>query len=332
MVLKEITNRAAREAKRNIPPLKKVAPWLSSEIVQIVEQAMKHDPARRFEDYEEFRTDLEMARMVLKAKGTKVPVHGAIRAKRRERDDAHRRVWLLGVWAVAFAALVAGSIHFFKVGRGDRAEEDPKGPHLVLDPERDPTLDPEVAMQINEAYEGARQALADDDFVVAEEQFLRVWHNEQAPTETGAWAGFEAAVAAFLDGRSADARQHLADLYDRERMSLNDIAATVGVSRQTIARLAADYGLPLRQPGRHARTTIDRDWLYDQYVNKHRALPDIAKEAGMSTANIARWAKRYAIPLRGRGGGSHRARRNIRRPIGQSDRTRSLPLAPSSTE
>ena len=39
--------------------------------------------------------------------------------------------------------LVEG-IHFFKVGRGDRAEEDPKGPHLVLDPERDPTLDPEV--------------------------------------------------------------------------------------------------------------------------------------------------------------------------------------------
>ena len=115
-------------------------------------------------------------------------------------------------------------------------------------------------------------------------------------------------------------------------MSLHDIAATVGVSRQTIARLAVDYGLPLRQPGRHARTTIDRDWLYDQYVNKHRALPDIAKEAGMSTANIARWAKRYAIPLRGRGGGSHRARRNIRRPIEQSDGTRSFPLAPSSTE
>jgi transposase len=56
----------------------------------------------------------------------------------------------------------------------------------------------------------------------------------------------------------------LADLYGRERMSLRDIAATVDVSRQTIASLARDYGLPLRESGRPARTTIDRDWLYNQ--------------------------------------------------------------------
>ncbi|WP_204808764.1 hypothetical protein [Mycobacterium riyadhense] len=74
-------------------------------------------------------------------------------------------------------------------------------------------------------------------------------------------------------------------------MSLKDIAATVGVSRQIIARLARDYDLQLREPGLRARTTIDRDWLYDQYINNRRALPDIAKEAGMSTANMARWAK-----------------------------------------
>ena len=137
---------------------------------------------------------------------------------------------------------------------------------------------------------------------------------------------------AYSTAKAVLSRERLADLYDRERMSLNDIAATVGVSRQTIARLARDYGLPLREPGLHARTTIDRDLLYDQYVNKHRALPDIAQEAGMSTANIVRWAKRHAIPLRGRGGGSHTARLNIRRTIEQSDRTRSFPLAPSSTE
>ena len=92
-------------------------------------------------------------------------------------------------------------------------------------------------------------------------------------------------------------------------MSLRDIAATVGVSRQTIAHLAHDYDLPLREPGLHARTTIDRDWLYDQYVNKRRTLPDIANEAGMSTANMARWAKKHAIPMRARGGPGHRARR-----------------------
>lgn len=92
-----------------------------------------------------------------------------------------------------------------------------------------------------------------------------------------------------------------------QRMSLKNIAETVGVSRQIIARLAHDYDVPLRKPARAARMTIDRDWLYDQYINKRRALPDIAQEAGMSTANMARWAQTHAIPMRGRGGCSHSA-------------------------
>ena len=67
-------------------------------------------------------------------------------------------------------------------------------------------------MEINEAYEGARVALSEDDFVVAEQQFLRVWNHEKSHAETAAWAAFEATVAAFLDGRSGDAREHLANL------------------------------------------------------------------------------------------------------------------------
>jgi hypothetical protein len=110
---------------------------------------------------------------------------------------------------------------------------------------------------------------------------------------------------AYASAKAVLSLERLADLYEREQMSLKAIAETVGVSRQTIVRLARDYGLPLREPQRRARTTIDRDWLYDQYVNKRRALPDIANEAGMSTANMARWAKTHAIPMRGRGGGSH---------------------------
>ncbi len=110
---------------------------------------------------------------------------------------------------------------------------------------------------------------------------------------------------AYAKAKAALPRERLADLYGRERMSLRDIAATVDVSRQTIASLARDYGLPLRESGRPARTTIDRDWLYNQYVTKRRALPDIAKDAGMSTANMARWAKKHSIPMRVRGGKSH---------------------------
>lgn len=110
---------------------------------------------------------------------------------------------------------------------------------------------------------------------------------------------------AYANAKAALPRGHLADLYEREGKSLKDIATAVGVSRNTVASLARDYGLPLRESGRPARTTIDRDWLYNQYVTKRRALPDIAKDAGMSTANMARWAKLHSIPMRGRGGKSH---------------------------
>ncbi|MBE5441039.1 TniQ family protein [Mycobacteroides abscessus] len=113
---------------------------------------------------------------------------------------------------------------------------------------------------------------------------------------------------AYLTAKQALSRERLADLYEHERMSLKDIAATVGVSRQIIARLARDYGLALRQPGLQSRAIVDGDWLYEQYVTNCRSLPDIADEAGMSTANMARWARRHAIPMRGRGGGSHTAR------------------------
>ncbi|MFC1417559.1 LysR family transcriptional regulator [Streptacidiphilus cavernicola] len=45
--------------------------------------------------------------------------------------------------------------------------------------------------------------------------------------------------------------------------------------------------------------------MIEQYVNQRRTLPDLARERGMSTANMARWAKFHGIPLRSRGGASH---------------------------
>jgi hypothetical protein len=58
--------------------------------------------------------------------------------------------------------------------------------------------------------------------------------------------------------------------------------------RQTLTRLATEYGIALREgPQDYKRKgVIDRDWL-------------------LSTANMARWAHLHQIPLRPRGGGSH---------------------------
>lgn len=96
-------------------------------------------------------------------------------------------------------------------------------------------------------------------------------------------------------------------MYSDEQLSLRQIAAHAGVTRKTITRLAREYGIPTRPPIYTGSYNVDRAWLYQQYVTKRRTLPDIAAECGMSTANMARWARKHGIPMRSRGGPSHRA-------------------------
>ncbi len=104
-------------------------------------------------------------------------------------------------------------------------------------------------------------------------------------------------------------KQTFVRLYLDEHKSLYEIAALTGATRNTLTRLAHEYDIPLRAgPGDYLRRgTVDRDWLLEQYVNRHRTLVDLAHEKGMSPANMARWAHTHNIPLRSRGGASHNA-------------------------
>lgn len=100
-------------------------------------------------------------------------------------------------------------------------------------------------------------------------------------------------------------REVLLDMYENQRMSFAAIAASTGVSRQTVRRIAIEYGITAKSADCWRKYEIERDWLYREYVTKRRALPDIAREIGASTATVARWAKQYEIPIRTRGGPSH---------------------------
>ncbi|GID29142.1 TniQ family protein [Paractinoplanes brasiliensis] len=100
-----------------------------------------------------------------------------------------------------------------------------------------------------------------------------------------------------------------AEIYLEQNTSLRQMADSTGCSRQTLARLAAEYDIPLRDGGAPARhDPVDRDWLYEQYVNQKRPFPDLAREKGMSTTQMERWAREYEVPRRPRGGASHSAR------------------------
>jgi len=117
----------------------------------------------------------------------------------------------------------------------------------------------------------------------------------------------QASVRPLDAARATINKDDLANLYHRQQLSLREIAGKVGVSRQTITRLAREYDVDVRTANLLPRVVVDRDWLYEQYVVHRRTLPDLARECGMSTANMARWAKTHEIPLRDRGGASHHA-------------------------
>ncbi|WP_432146824.1 LysR family transcriptional regulator [Streptomyces sp. bgisy084] len=116
-------------------------------------------------------------------------------------------------------------------------------------------------------------------------------------------------------------KERFAQLYLEQHLSLQKIATLTGVSRRMLADLAKEYGIPLRNGPQDykRRGTIERDWLIEQYVHRRRTLPDLARETGMSPANMARWAHTHNIPLRPRGGASHHTA--LRAP----DQARALP-------
>ncbi|MEU9452889.1 TniQ family protein [Streptomyces sp. NPDC048277] len=101
--------------------------------------------------------------------------------------------------------------------------------------------------------------------------------------------------------------ERFTQLYLEEHRSLQQIATLTGFSRRVLTDLAKEYGIPLREGPQDykRRGAVERDWLIEQYVHRRRTLSDLARETGMSTANMARWAHTHNIPLRPRGGASH---------------------------
>jgi len=110
--------------------------------------------------------------------------------------------------------------------------------------------------------------------------------------------GTAAKRSAYLTAKAALPPDTLADLYLRQRISTADIAKRIGVDGTVIARLAHDYQIPIRKPGRQSTTSIDRDWLHEQYITLGRPLTDLAHETGMTWSTMARWTQRHNIPLR----------------------------------
>jgi hypothetical protein len=111
----------------------------------------------------------------------------------------------------------------------------------------------------------------------------------------------------YRTAKSALTPQQFRDLYETRRIGLSTIAATIGVDRRALVQLAGDYGMRLRRAADSAHATVDRDWLYAQYVHQRRTIRDLARERGITRQRMEQWINIHDIPRRRVGAPPHRA-------------------------
>lgn len=111
----------------------------------------------------------------------------------------------------------------------------------------------------------------------------------------------------YRAAKSALTPQQFRDLYQTRGIGLSTIAAAIGADRRALVQLAGDYGIRLRRAGDSTNATVDRDWLYGQYVHQRRSIRDLARERGITRERMAQWIEIHDIPKRPVGGPPHRA-------------------------
>jgi serine/threonine protein kinase len=198
-----------REAKKRIVSLSIAEPSISADTCRIVERAMAYHPNDRFNSYEEMIADLTSALSHIKS-GRSESI-GAVRQRRANKKRGERMLILGGAAIVVAAA----GITFWWANRS-KPEPIPHAPPIVDTP-APPAVEPDTSAEIAKSYREARAAVEAKDYEKAEREFATLHHNAAVQEPTRTWAGAEAVLAAFLDGRTPDARREGRELLDHVR-------------------------------------------------------------------------------------------------------------------
>jgi TniQ protein/regulatory helix-turn-helix LysR family protein len=115
--------------------------------------------------------------------------------------------------------------------------------------------------------------------------------------------------------RLAQAQRHRKE-QRRAQLTREFFEREVGQAAKSRTQLRDETGIPINDLTRYAKQVgvalvgrhpigIDPTWLADQYINRRRSFPDIAKEVGASPQTLADTARRHGIPVRSPGIQSH---------------------------
>ncbi len=190
-----------REAKQKVLPLSVADPMISADTCAIIEKAMAYDPNDRFASYDELISQLQAALKRLKS--------GAPTAADVSRSASHRRAKKKQAELVLFVSVmvilsgaVAGGILWVTRKEPEKTVIQP----AVIDPV---AVAPEApsSIDIMKTYREAHEAVAARDFEKAAGRFIELSENPSVQEPTRTWAGVEAVVTIYLNGRSAEARR-----------------------------------------------------------------------------------------------------------------------------
>jgi eukaryotic-like serine/threonine-protein kinase len=237
-----------REAKRNVIPLGDIAPHLSAETCAIIDKAMAYDPADRFSSYDELLVRFAAAIQRLKNGAPSVAVVAEMSTRQRLHQERKKRQ-LLSVGGVAGLGLIAAGLGWASMRQlKDGVVQAPAIPAPTA-PEATaaaalPESLPEVDVSKNLGV--ASEWLLAKNYEKAIAEFTKLSENRRVQEPTRSWAGIQAVIAAYLDGKSADARRLAAGSAAHAASSPQNLAILGPELIQVLGQLAQLAAIPAK--------------------------------------------------------------------------------------
>lgn len=228
-----------REAKKRVIPLSVADPSISGETCRIVERAMAYDPNARFSSYDDLISSLAVALSHVKSGRSEST---ATVAKRRAKKKRREMMTLVaGVLTVATAAGIA-------LWLLSRKKPDPVVANPPIEEPVPPPVVADTSAEIAKSYREARSAIEAKDYERAAVELAALHGNPAVQEPTRTWAGVEAVLCGFLDGRPTDARKQARETAEHAK-NLPENANRIGSELiETLEKLNGLAPIPEPEP------------------------------------------------------------------------------------
>lgn len=229
-----MNTKVLRAAKLKVVPLRRIAPNLTDETCAVIDRAMAYESIRRYGSYDDMIAGFQAA---LKACNEQVSGKGNGSSTSRLRKKQRERNKRIGTFiAIGLGLIGLGVVAMVQLSRPKPTPPPPKRKATVVVVKNGDEDKGENLAKIASRYLAARRAMRNGEYSKAEEIYTSLLANDGAQEPTRTWAGLEAVVSAFLDGRSGDARSNARDVSKHIADSPPGLSAGFTSSVQPILR------------------------------------------------------------------------------------------------